>query len=53
MFTLTLRLWFRIKERLWGWDDFIIILAAAASFIGDIIVCMSMNFDVLLTDAVD
>jgi hypothetical protein len=53
MFTLILRLCFRIKKRLCGWDDFFIILAAAASFTGDIIVCMSMHLDVLLTDAVD
>ncbi|OAG19000.1 hypothetical protein CC77DRAFT_1010222 [Alternaria alternata] len=40
IFTLSLRLWFRIKDRLWGWDDLFVVLAAAASFIGDIMVCM-------------
>ncbi|KAI4619067.1 hypothetical protein J4E83_006019 [Alternaria metachromatica] len=40
IFTLSFRLWFRIKERLWGWDDVFVVLAATASFIGDIMVCM-------------
>ncbi|KAG9193742.1 hypothetical protein G6011_03777 [Alternaria panax] len=38
--TLSLRLWFRIKDRLWGWDDFFVVLAAVASLIGDTMVCM-------------
>ncbi|KAL1799499.1 hypothetical protein ACET3X_003536 [Alternaria dauci] len=38
--TLSLRLLFRIKDRLWGWDDVFVVLAAVTSFIGDIMVCM-------------
>lgn len=40
--TLSLRLWVRIKDRLWGWDDLFVVLAGIASFVGDIMVCMSM-----------
>lgn len=39
--TLSLRLWVRIKDRLWGWDDSFVVLAGIASFCGDIIVCIS------------
>ncbi|KAI2478470.1 hypothetical protein Ptr902_10083 [Pyrenophora tritici-repentis] len=38
--TLSLRIWIRIRDRLWGWDDFFVILAGIASFVGDILVCM-------------
>ncbi|KAL7775548.1 hypothetical protein CFE70_009391 [Pyrenophora teres f. teres 0-1] len=38
--TLSLRIWVRIRDRLWGWDDFFVILAGIASFVGDILVCM-------------
>lgn len=38
--TLCLRLWVRIKDRLWGWDDFFVVLAGVASFFGDIMVCL-------------
>ncbi|EMD88857.1 hypothetical protein COCC4DRAFT_137122 [Bipolaris maydis ATCC 48331] len=38
--TLSLRLWVRIKDRLWGWDDSFVVLAGIASFCGDIIVCI-------------
>ncbi|XP_014560327.1 hypothetical protein COCVIDRAFT_89338 [Bipolaris victoriae FI3] len=38
--TLCLRLWVRIKDRLWGWDDCFVVLAGIASFCGDILVCM-------------
>ncbi|KAL6154291.1 hypothetical protein ACJBU6_07559 [Exserohilum turcicum] len=37
--TVCLRLWVRLKDRLWGWDDFFVVLAAIASFVGDIMVC--------------
>lgn len=39
---MSLRLWVRIKDRLWGWDDAFIILAGIASISGDILVCLSM-----------
>lgn len=39
---LSLRLWVRVKDHLWGWDDAFVVLAGTASFIGDILVCLSM-----------
>ncbi|EMD64248.1 hypothetical protein COCSADRAFT_181377 [Bipolaris sorokiniana ND90Pr] len=38
--TLSLRLWVRIKDHLWGWDDCFVVLAGIASFCGDVLVCI-------------
>ncbi|KAJ8117651.1 hypothetical protein OPT61_g1187 [Boeremia exigua] len=40
----SLRLWSRIRDRLWGWDDAFVFLAGIASVAGDSVVCM-MPFD--------
>ena len=39
---MSLRLWARIRDHLWGWDDAFVVLAGIASFSGDILVCLSM-----------
>jgi hypothetical protein len=38
---ICLRLWVRIRDRLWGWDDLFVLLAGLASIIGDTFVCLS------------
>ncbi|RAR05432.1 integral membrane protein [Stemphylium lycopersici] len=41
--TLSLRLWVRIKDRLWSWDDLFLVLAAMTSFVADIMHIYSTN----------
>lgn len=38
---MSLRLWVRYRDRLWGWDDAFVLLAGVTSVIGDIVVCLS------------
>ncbi|KAF1926009.1 uncharacterized protein M421DRAFT_7509 [Didymella exigua CBS 183.55] len=40
----SLRLWSRFRDRLWGWDDAFLFLAALASIAGDSMVCL-MPYD--------
>jgi hypothetical protein len=40
---VALRLWGRLRDRLWGWDDFFVLLAAIASCMGDVVVCLSRS----------
>ncbi|KAF1912158.1 hypothetical protein BDU57DRAFT_533057 [Ampelomyces quisqualis] len=37
---ISLRLWVRIRDSLWGWDDFFVLLAGIASILGDTFVCL-------------
>ncbi|KAF1850087.1 uncharacterized protein K460DRAFT_372457 [Cucurbitaria berberidis CBS 394.84] len=37
---ISLRLWVRIRDRLWGWDDAFVLFAGTASLIGDVLVCL-------------
>jgi len=37
---VTLRLWVRSRDRLWGWDDVFVILACISSVAGDTVVCL-------------
>jgi hypothetical protein len=41
---ICLRLWVRIRDRLWGWDDLFVLLAGLASIMGDTFVCLSKQF---------
>ncbi|KAF2825522.1 hypothetical protein CC86DRAFT_446784 [Ophiobolus disseminans] len=43
LIAITLRLWVRVRDRLWGWDDAFVLLAGIASAAGDIIVCLTPN----------
>ncbi|KAH7069965.1 hypothetical protein BKA63DRAFT_494157 [Paraphoma chrysanthemicola] len=36
----SLRLWVRVRDRLWGWDDAFVFLAGATSIVGDTMVCL-------------
>jgi hypothetical protein len=38
---MSLRLWVRIRDRLWGWDDAFVLLSGVASIVGDSMVCLS------------
>jgi hypothetical protein len=38
---MSLRLWVRIRDHLWGWDDAFVLLAGVASIVGDSMVCLS------------
>jgi hypothetical protein len=38
---MSLRLWVRFRDRLWGWDDLFVLLAGIASIVGDSFVCLS------------
>jgi hypothetical protein len=38
---MSLRLWVRIRDRLWGCDDVFVLLAGIASIVGDSMVCLS------------
>lgn len=40
---MAFRLFVRVRERLWGWDDAFVVLAGVSSVSGDILVCMSMD----------
>lgn len=37
------RVWIRIKDRLWGWDDAFVVLACVTSIVGDTMVCLMPN----------
>jgi hypothetical protein len=41
VFAISLRLWVRFRDRLWGWDDLFVLLAGIASVVGDTFVCLS------------
>lgn len=41
VFVISLRLWVRFRDRLWGWDDLFVLLAGFASVVGDTFVCLS------------
>ncbi|KAF1937794.1 hypothetical protein EJ02DRAFT_514971 [Clathrospora elynae] len=34
-----LRVWVRVRDRLWGWDDAFVVIAGVASIAGDSVVC--------------
>jgi hypothetical protein len=38
---MSLRLWARFRDSLWGWDDLFVLLAGIASIVGDSFVCLS------------
>jgi hypothetical protein len=40
---MTLRLWVRVRDNLWGWDDAFVVLAGMASLVGDCFVCLSKS----------
>ncbi|KAH3913948.1 hypothetical protein HBI56_055710 [Parastagonospora nodorum] len=40
VFAISLRLWVRFRDRLWGWDDLFVLLAGVASVVGDTFVCL-------------
>lgn len=42
MLAVTLRLFVRARERLWGLDDLFVVLAALSCLAGSIIACLSM-----------
>ncbi|KAL6709933.1 hypothetical protein ACN47E_000718 [Coniothyrium glycines] len=57
---VALRVWIRIRDRLWGWDDFFVVLACVTSIVGDTMVCLmpadglglhlwTLNFDNLIS----
>jgi hypothetical protein len=46
---MTLRLWVRIRDSLWGWDDAFVVLAGMASLVGDCFVCLSKASAILWT----
>jgi len=41
VFVISLRLWVRFRDRLWGWDDLFVLLAGFTSVVGDTFVCLS------------
>jgi hypothetical protein len=44
---MSLRLWVRIRDKLWGWDDAFVVFAGIASIAGDSIVCLSKHSSIL------
>ncbi|KAH8722778.1 hypothetical protein GQ44DRAFT_621776 [Phaeosphaeriaceae sp. PMI808] len=40
MIAITLRLWVRLRDRIWGWDDAFVLLAGLSSVVGDTMVCL-------------
>ncbi|CAO2647500.1 Nn.00g084220.m01.CDS01 [Neocucurbitaria sp. VM-36] len=40
LLAISLRLWARIRVRLWGWDDAFVLLAGVSNIVGDTMVCL-------------